>query len=511
MEDHAQTTSYARPPIVVILGHVDHGKSSLLEAIREDFTITKRESGGITQHIGAYEARYKERAITFLDTPGHEAFFAMRSRGANVADIAVLVVAAEEGVKPQTKEAIAQAKSAGIPLLVAINKIDKPDANPERVKTELSQADALVEGYGGTVPVVLTSAKTKQGISELLDMILLMADVEELTMNPALQGEGVVVESSVDSGRGVLATLLLTNGTLKQGEYIATRSSWGRIKLLEDFQGNAIQNAFASMPVIVAGFEKCPVVGEEWKAFVNEEDAKAFLAAPKEEHRQAEAVSTEAVSTEVASAEAMSKQDMPVLSLILKADVAGSLEALTQVLTSLPQDAVRLAILDAGLGDVNESDVRLAKSTKAQIMAFRVKVQPGICEFAKREGVVLESFDVIYDLIQRTRALLEHVGVSQTVRVDLGSLKVLGVFFAEGSRQVVGGSVLEGEARKGSRVEIFRRDEKIGEGRAVNLQKDKKDALSAGTGAECGMLYEGTEKIQEGDILKFFVEETRVI
>lgn len=495
MKDYTETSSCARPPIVVILGHVDHGKSSLLEAIREDFTITKHESGGITQHIGAYQAQYKERSLTFLDTPGHEAFSAMRSRGAKVADIAVLVVAAEEGVKPQTKEAIAQTKSAGIPLLVAINKVDKPDANPERVKTELSQAGVLVEGYGGTVPCVLTSAKTKQGISELLEMILLMADVEELTMNPTLQGEGVVVESSVDSGRGILATLLVTNGTLKQGEFIATQSSFGKIKSVEDFQSNAIREAFPAMPAVVAGFEKCPVVGEEWKTFTKEDEAKAFLAALKEERRQSETIPS----------------DAPSLFLVLKADVAGSLEALTQVLTSLPQEAVRLAIVDAGLGDVNESDVRLAKSTKARIMAFRVKIQPGIREFAQRESVLLDSFDVIYDLIQRVRALLEHVGTPQTVRVDLGSLKVLGVFFAEGSRQVVGGSVLEGEARKGSRVEVFRQDAKIGEGKAVNLQKDKKDASSVGTGAECGVLYEGSEKIQEGDVLKFFIEETHVL
>ncbi|MBI2647721.1 MAG: GTP-binding protein, partial [Candidatus Wildermuthbacteria bacterium] len=278
MRNKKEAAPYIRPPVVVMLGHVDHGKSSLLEAIREEFTIIKKESGGITQHIGAYEAGYKGRSITFLDTPGHEAFSAMRSRGARIADIAVLVVAAEEGVKPQTKEAIAQAHKANVPMVVAIHKVDKPEANPERVKMELSQAGVMVEGYGGNVPFVLTSAKTKQGIPDLLEMILLMADMEAVRANPELSGEGVVLESSIDNRRGILSTLLVTDGTLVPGAHIATRSACGKVKILEDFRGDAIERALPSMPAVVVGFEKSPAVGEEWKTFEKEEEARAFLA-----------------------------------------------------------------------------------------------------------------------------------------------------------------------------------------------------------------------------------------
>lgn len=507
MMEHTQTNTNNKPmageqvvrsPIVVILGHVDHGKSSLLEAIREDFRITAKESGGITQHIGAYEAEYKGHRMTFIDTPGHEAFSAMRSRGAKVADIAVLVVAADEGVKQQTKEAIEQAQKAGIPMIVAINKIDRPEANPERVKTELAQNNVLLESYGGKTPFVLTSATTKQGISELLEMILLVAEMEELRADPSMPGRGVVIESAMDSKRGAAATLLVLDGALRAGDVVASATCVGKARILEDFQGNPIHEALPAMPALVIGFSECPIVGDEFQVFSSEEQAKAFQN-ERQNVRQSD-VSGGAAPREESS-------DAKALKVILKADVAGSLEAIQQVLAGLPQKGVVLRIVEAGVGEVTEQDVKLAQGTGARIVAFRTEAKGSTKNFAERENIPVETFEVIYDLIQRVRALLEKPLEPQLVRKDLGELKVLAVFFTEKDRQIVGGKVAEGEIRKASRIEVFRNDEKIGTGRIVNLQKNKKDAGVVAKGEECGILYEGNVKVLEGDTLRFFIEE----
>ncbi len=515
------TQSVARPPIVVIMGHVDHGKSSLLEAIREDFRITAKESGGITQHIGAYQVEYapahkredaesrengprlsasgpreSARNITFLDTPGHEAFSAMRSRGAKVADIAVLVVAADEGVKQQTKEAIEQAQKAEIPMIVAINKIDKPEANPERVKTDLAQNNVLLESYGGKIPFVLTSASTKQGIPELLEMILLLADMEELQADPSKPARGVIIESAMDSKRGASATLLVLDGTLRAGDIVASGTCAGKIRILEDFQGNAISEALPSAPARAIGFVECPVVGDEFQAFASEEEATAF-----QSEYQASRVSG---APPAAPREDSGAKTFPI---ILKADVAGSLEAIRQVLAALPQESVALTIVESGIGEVNEHDVKLAQGVKARIIAFRTSAKGNTKNFAERENISIETFDVIYDLIQRVRVLLEKPLEQKLVRKEIGELQVLAVFFTEKDRQIVGGRVAEGEIRKASKIEVFRNGEKIGNGRIVNLQKNKKDAGIVSKGEECGILYEGNVKTLEGDSLHFFVEE----
>ncbi len=478
-----------RPPIVVVLGHVDHGKSSLLEAIREDFKITSKESGGITQHIGAYVAQYNGKPITFIDTPGHEAFSAMRARGAKVADIAILVVAADDGVQPQTKEAIEVIKQAKLPFIVAINKIDKPEGKVEQIKSELAKLEVFVESIGGTVPSVGTSAKTKQGIKELLELILLMADLENLQANEDKPGEGVIIESYVDTQRGSAATAILLDGTLRAGSIVGTHTSFGKAHILEDSQGEPVDRITPSMPGLVIGFEKNPHIGEEFKVFKTEVEAQAFLLPEQQEEKTQKPL----------------PEGGKILSLILKADVAGSLEVLKDMLFALPQDKVILKIASSGVGEVNETDVRLAQGLKARVFAFRSATNKGVQDFATREHISIERFDIVYDLLQRVRQLLEQEAVEAIPqRMDIGTLRVLGVFFTEKSRQIIGGRVLEGEVQKGANIEVMRKEAVAGKGKALGLQKDKKDAQKVEAGSECGISYEGNVQVEVGDILQFY-------
>jgi len=478
-----------RPPIVVVLGHVDHGKSSILEAIK-DLKITEKEAGGITQHIGAYEVEHQGKKITFIDTPGHEAFSAMRSRGAKVADIAILVVAADEGVKPQTKEAILHIKKAGIPLIVAINKIDKPEADPQKVKRELAQQDILVESMGGKVPSLETSAKTKKGIEGLLELILLVAEMEELKGDTQKSGQGVVIESYLDKRRGPTATLLLRDGVLKEGDIVGSRSTFGKIKILENFQGDRIEKASPSMPVIVIGFEKVPQVGEKFEVYPDIESAQKYIEKKERKKEGGEIFFVE--------------EGKKVLNLILKADVRGSLEAVAEVLKSIPQEKVVLRILESEVGEINENDVKLAVSSKARILGFRVKPDSVAQKLAEREGIKITTSEVIYELAQQVRQLMEREVVAEKIRQDLGKVKVLVIFRTEKSRQIVGGKVIEGEVKRGASVEIFRDQNFLGKGKLINLQKNKKDVEKATKGEECGLLYEGEAKIKEGDILQIY-------
>lgn len=478
---------------MVVLGHIDHGKSSLLEAIK-DFKITSREAGGITQHIGAYEIEHQNKKITFIDTPGHEAFSAMRARGAKVADIAILVIDASEGVKEQTKEAISHIKLAKIPLIVALNKIDKPEANPEKVKRELQKEDILVEELGGKVPSVEVSAKTGQGISELLELILLVAEIEELKADIQKPGEGVIIEAYLDSQRGPTATLILNQGKLIPGQIIGTSSTFGKIKTLEDFQGNSLSQAFPSQPTVCLGFENVPKVGENFKVFSDIENAKNYLKAPAK--REAPEV------LEV-------NPEQKVLNLILKTDVFGSLEAIEEVLKNLPREGIILRILKAEVGEITESDIKLALQTKAKILGFRVKINPIAKQIAEREKIKIRQFDVIYDLVEEVRKCLKKFLEPEKVRIDLGKVKVLVVFWSEKNRQILGGRVIEGEIKKGTSIEIQRENEILGRGKLINLQRNKKDIESAGKGEEVGILYEGEVKIEVGDVLIFYSEGSR--
>jgi len=495
-ESKHPTGQVSRPPVVVVLGHVDHGKSSLLNAIK-DFKIIEKESGGITQHIGAYEVEENGKKITFIDTPGHEAFSAMRARGAGVADIAILVIDASESVQPQTKEAIMAIKKAGIPMVVALNKMDKPSANPEKIKRELSQVNILVESMAGKVPSVEVSAKTKQGIKELLDLILLVAEMEQIKADAKVSAEGVVIEAYLDSFRGPTATLIVKNGTLNKKDIIATDTAMAKIKGLENFQGKPIEQAHPSQPVVVLGFETVPGVGEKFKTYATAEDA--LLKIKKEGKKKEQFISVLPIDS-----------DKKLFNIILKSDVSGSLEAIEGVLKTLPQEKVILRILKSEAGDINESDVKLAEISKAAIVGFRVKINPAISQSLKKEKKVrIKTFEIIYELIQEVRQMMEKAIEPEKIRKDMGKIKALVLFWGEKNRQIVGGKIIEGEIRKGLKLEVLRGETKVGEGKIINLQRDKKDMEKLVKGDECGILFEGNVKIEEKDILVAYTEERR--
>ena len=490
-----------RPPVVVVLGHIDHGKTTLLDFIRKT-KVAEKESGGITQHVGAYEIEHPSassgqaaKKITFIDTPGHEAFSQIRSRGAKVADIAILVVDATEGVKPQTKEAILHIKKAGIPLIVAINKMDKPGADPKKAARELFKDDILVESMGGKIPAVEVSAKTGQGVPDLLELILLMAEMENLKTDISKPAKGVVIECCMTSQRGTMATLILNEGKLKPGQIIGTSSAYGKIKILENFRGEQLSEASPSQPVLVLGFEKVPKVGEEFRIFSGAEESKANI-------KTKERGGPEVINVE---------EGQKVLNLILKADVLGSLEAIEDVLKNLPQEKVILRILKGEVGEINETDIKLAVQAKAKILGFRVKTNPVAESLAEREKIRIMKFDVIYDLVEGVRKYMEKLFEPETVRTDLGKIKTLIVFLTDKNRQIVGGKVIEGQVKKGASIEVSRGGEIKGKGRMINLQRNKKDIETAPKGDEVGILYEGNEKIEKDDLLVIYTEERRKI
>ncbi len=487
-----------RPPVVVVLGHVDHGKSSLLEAIR-NFKITSKESGGITQHIGAYEIEEKGHKITFIDTPGHEAFSAMRARGAEVADIALLVVDAAQSVQPQTKEAIMAIKRAEIPMIVVLNKIDLPNANPEKIKGELSKIDVLVESFGGKIPSVEVSAKEKTGIDELLEVILLVADLQDLRSETDTSAEGLIIESYMDGSRGPVATAIIKKGILRAKDIIATDLALAKVKSVRDFQGNEIAEALPSQPAIILGFDKVPAVGEKFKSYKTAEEAMVEI-------------KKEIPKREIGSTVLDSDPSKKVLNIILKGDVFGSLEAVEGMLKNLPQDKAILRILKSEVGEINETDAKLAEMSKAIIIGFRVKITPSVVQFMRNDlekRLRIKTFDVIYELIQDVRNSLEKTLEAEVVRKDIGKLRTILVFWGEKNRQIVGGKITEGELKKGLKLEVFRDDQKVGSGRIINLQRDKKDIDKLVKGDEAGILFEGNVKIEKGDILVAFVEERK--
>ena len=482
----------AKSPVVVVLGHVDHGKTAILDFIRKT-KVAERESGGITQHIGAYEVEHQGKKITFIDTPGHEAFSAMRQRGAHVADVAVLVIAATEGVKEQTKEAIKFVQREHIPVIVALNKIDRPEAQPEKVKRDLAKCDILVESMGGRVPSIKTSAKTGQGLQELLELILLVAEMEELRADISTKAQGMVIESYLDSKKGPVATLILQNGILKRGDIVATSSAAGKIKGLENFQGKPIETALPSQPVSVLGLDSVAVIGDKFKAFPTLEEAYRAVKKDRRKEKPSQVLSIE--------------PDKKVLNVILKTDVLGSQEAIEETLKALPQEKVILRLLKSGVGDILISDVRLAESARAKIFGFRVKVDAQAKAFCQQKKIKPRIFEVIYELIQAVREAMTETLAPKLLRQDVGKFKVTVIFKTEKSRQIVGGKVLEGEIKKGDLLEVERREEKIGRGKALNLQENKKDVARSEKGRECGILFEGNVKIEQGDILLIYREE----
>jgi len=524
-----------KPPVVVILGHVDHGKTSILDYIRQS-NIAGKESGGITQHIGAYQiilppaetklsrvrqpadegsrgekeeilrpaksgaqddSATADRRITFLDTPGHEAFSAMRSRGAKVADIAILVVAADEGVKPQTKEAIGHIQRLELPVIIAINKMDRPGALPDKVKKELTASGLIVESLGGKIPTVLVSAKTGLGIADLLEMILLIADMETLSADSNKLAEGIVIESRMDSQQGPLATLLVHDGTLYKKDALAAESAFGQIKSMKNFLGEEIAQAGPSTPVLINGFNQVPPVGEEWQAMDSLDEAKTKTKAKAESEKK---------KREPAEIFSLT-ENQKVFNLILKADVSGSLEAVREALKAIPQEEIFLRVIKAEVGDINENDIKLAESAKARIYGFRVRGSQEVASLAERRSVRISLWQIIYELVQAVRQDASRLLTAGINREKLGRVKIMALFKTEGKRQIIGGRVTAGKLQKGVVADILRGEEKIGSGRIIQLQINKEPANECGKDRECGLLFESETTVEKNDVLEAFTEE----
>lgn len=493
-----------RPPVVVVLGHVDHGKTTLLDAIRET-RVVEGEAGGITQHIGAYQVNKNGRLITFLDTPGHEAFTAMRARGAQVTDIAVLVVAADDGVMPQTKEAIAHVKAAKVPIIVALNKIDKPQANPDRVKQELADNGVLIEEYGGDVMCVPVSAKFRKGIGDLLESILLVADIEPQKANPAGECVGTVIESRLDKTRGPMATLLVQNGTLHVGDAIVTGATYAKIRAMYNDKGEPITEALPSTPVQILGLADVPVAGDTFKVVADERTARG-LAAEAQEKRKVATAPVPAVSLESIFAQAAAGR-VKELNLILKADVQGSIEPIVSSLEKLGDEKLKVKILHQATGNITESDVMLAVASGAIILGFSVGVDQAAQRMAEAEGVDIRIYNVIYNLIEDVQKALTGLLEPVYKEVITGHAEVRAVFKISKVGRVAGCQVLDGEIQRGAQVRIKRGDQVLAEDRIATLKRFQEDVTEVKAGFECGVSLHNFNDFQPGDILETYKKE----
>lgn len=498
------------------MGHIDHGKTTLLDYIRKA-TVAASESGGITQHIGAYEVDHGGKKITFLDTPGHEAFGKMRSRGTQVADVAVLVIAADDGIKPQTKEALETIKTAGIPFVVAINKIDKPAADPEKTKNELAELQVFLEGRGGNVPYVEISAKNGTGIDKLLETILLLAELENITADPKTFASGVVIESHRDPKRGVTSTLLIRNGTLKKGEYVVAGEALAKIKILENFKGEPIDSAFPSQPVVVVGFDKLPAVGSEFKTFFSQkeaiETARRAKPAPGEKPLGSSKPGFETAQKHgfFPPSDALAKIQ---LALVIKSDVLGSSEAIEHETEKLKNAKLDIKILRAEAGDVSEDDVKMAASAaNPLIIAFKVRVSASTRELAGRMNVEIAGFEIIYEVADFLKKKIISLLPKETKGAVLGRAKLLKIFPAKSSikGQIVGGKVSEGILKRGTAFNLLRRGKKIGEGKIENLQQGRLNVSEVASENEFGALVSAKITMAEGDIIEMYETPARTI
>ncbi|MFH1346642.1 MAG: translation initiation factor IF-2 [Spirochaetota bacterium] len=470
----------ARSPIVVVLGHVDHGKTTLLDYIRKTNVVAK-ESGGITQATGAYEITHTGKRITFIDTPGHAAFSKMRQRGAKVADLGILVVAADEGVRPQTKEAIEVLLESKIPFVVAINKIDRNNADIEKTKADLTQVGILLEGFGGNISWQGISAKTGEGINELLDLILLAAELEDLKYNPGARANGFIIESKMDNRRGLTVAAIVKDGVLRVGDDIVASGAIGKVKILENFLGEGVDEISPSGPALILGFESLPQIGDEF--FSGKVDLAEFMIAPLEKINGA---FVPAVDEKGENIETLVK-------LVLKADVSGSLEALSEIIKTMPE----VRIIGEGVGDITDNDVKSASSSKAIIAAFKTKISKAAENLAKVQEVKIISSEIIYELLKEIEEEANALKAPETSN----EMKILAVFGKKGNRQVIGGKCEMGEFKKNSSVEILRDEKSIGRGRVINLQKGKADTSLVGEEEECGILLDSEAEIKAGDKL----------
>lgn len=494
-----------RPPVVVVMGHVDHGKTSLLDSIRNT-SVTSGEAGGITQHIGAYSVRVNDRTITFLDTPGHEAFTAMRMRGAQVTDIAILVVAADDGIMPQTVEAINHAKAAGVTTIVAINKMDKAEANPDRVKQELVEYELIPEDWGGDTICVPISALRGDGIEELLEMVLLVADMKELKANPDRNAKGTVVESYLDKGRGPVATVLVQNGTLHTGDFIVAGTAYGRIRAMLDYKGKKIKAAAPSTPVEILGLSETPDGGDVFYVVENERMAKAVVAARKQKIKDELAISRQSVSLDDLFKQ-INEGNIQDLNIIIKADVQGSVEAVKQSLVKLSNDEVRVNVIHGAVGAVNESDVMLASASNAIIVGFNVRPTPGAMDSAHDKKVDVRLYRVIYQAIEEIEAAMKGMLAPEYREVVTGNAEVRQTFKVSGIGTIAGCYVKNGKIARHSGVRIVRDGIVIHEGELSSLKRFKDDAKEVAEGFECGMSFEKFNDIKEGDIIEAFIME----
>src|SRR5512132_848867 len=508
-EEDDQADLVERPPVVTVMGHVDHGKTSLLDAIRQT-QVAAGEAGGITQHIGAYQVAHDGKTLTFLDTPGHEAFTAMRARGASVTDVAVIVVAADDGVMPQTVEAIDHARAAGVPILVAVNKIDKEGADPNRVRTELAQQDLNPEEWGGDTVYADVSAKTKDGLDNLLEMILLVTDLEELGANPNAPASGTVVEAELDPGRGPVTGVLVQRGTLRVGDAVVAGPVWGKVRAMLDDKGERVEEATPGMPVEVLGFDEVGEAGEHVQVVENERKARALaqeretrLKTEQLARRQARKVTLEEVFQRA------SEGQLKELNIVLKADVSGSLEALEDEIAKLPQEQVPVNVIHAQTGGINESDVMLAAAADAVISGFNVRPLAEARRAAEREGVDIRTYTVIYKVTEDLRAAMEGLLEPEEVEEALGQAEVKQTFKASRVGTIAGCLVTDGKVTRNASVRLVRDGTIIWSGKVGSLRRFKDDVQEVDEGQECGIVLDGFADIKEGDVLEFF--ETRQV
>ncbi|MFC2034243.1 translation initiation factor IF-2 [Chloroflexota bacterium] len=494
----------SRPPVVTVMGHVNHGKTALLDAIRKTH-VMDNEAGGITQHIGAYQVEVKGQKITFLDTPGHEAFTAMRARGAQITDIAILVVAADDGVMPQTLEAIDHARAANVPIVVAINKIDRPEANPDMIKQQLSEAGLLVEEWSGDTVCVQISAKEKKGISELLENLLVVAELEELKSNPSQPAAGVIVEAEMDKTKGSLATVLVNIGTLKIGDTIVVGDTWGRLKAMSDYAGEPINEAGPSTPVEILGLNSVPQEGDILTVVTDEHEAKSIVNKRKMETQQ-ELAKLKAVSLGNLF-EQVSTGRVKELNVILKADVQGSIEPIRSSLEQLSTDEVKIRVVRSGSGNIAESDVMLAIASKGLIIGFNTNSEPGARQLAGLEGISIRNYDVIYTLVDDVAKALKGMLEPTYVEVIDGRAEVRAVFPAPKKQKVAGVYITEGKVTRGDSVRVIRQDKVEFESTVSSLKRFKDDAKEVTTGYECGVGISDYNDFVVGDILEFFHSE----
>ena len=503
-DDENDENLISRPPVICVMGHVDHGKTSLLDAIRKT-NVTDREAGGITQHIGAYTVSVNDRKITFLDTPGHEAFTAMRMRGANATDIAILVVAADDGVMPQTVEAINHAKAAGIEIIVAVNKIDKPNANVDRVKQELTEYELIPVDWGGTTEFVPVSAKSGEGIDDLLETILLTADILELKANPNRKARGLVIEAELDKGRGPVATILVQKGTLHVGDFISAGASHGKVRAMIDDKGRRVKEAGPSTPVEILGLNDVPSAGEVFLAHDNDKTAKSFADTYLEQNKEKKLEETKSKMSLDDLFSQIQEGNLKELNLIVKADVQGSVEAVKQSLLKLSNEEVVVKCIHGGVGAINESDVMLASASSAIIIGFNVRPDATAKATAEREGVDIRLYKVIYQAIEDIEAAMKGMLDPVFEEKVIGHAEVRQIFKASAVGNIAGSYVQDGVFQRGCKVRITRGGEQIYEGELASLKRFKDDVKEVKAGYECGLVFDGFDKMQELDIVEAYI------